>query len=271
MLKAHLGLVSSLLVWLFAMVESVEILHKPFLGNFNNSLFTGFLFTQQDAVCYNDREHALIGFADKVADSANPQLQKSIASFNRETVQFNLSNSLVYFNYAYKSIEQRLQLSATPEVPLASLTVQPEATANSYTVTFSFENANCQVSIPAIKIDTSMSMFRKVDCSSDSGYTSITTNIILINTYQCDLSTTNPSANLRTAIPGLRIDMNVTFQPSTAFRSSFSPNSYQMPQEMTLEYADIYKSVDYLVQFGTQEPDGSTSQLRISMGYIETI
>lgn len=44
-----------------------------------------------------------------------------------------------------------------------------------------------------------------------------------------------------------------------------------MPDEMTLNYADIYKSVDYLVQFATKEPDGSVSQLRLSMGYIDTI
>ena len=116
-----------------------------------------------------------------------------------------------------------------------------------------------------------MSMSRKVDCSSQSGYTSITAFVTLINTYQCDLATTNPTANLRNVIPGLRIDLNITFQPSTNFRNSFSQNSYQMPDEMTLNYADIYKSVDYLVQFATKEPDGSVSQLRLSIGYIDTI
>lgn len=86
MLQASYSILTAIVTLVMHAVSCVEVIHKQHLGNYNNSFFTGYLFTQQDAICFNDRDHALVGFADKIQDSSNPVINKWLTSLNRQTV-----------------------------------------------------------------------------------------------------------------------------------------------------------------------------------------
>lgn len=121
------------------------------------------------------------------------------------------------------------------------------AVANSYAIQLAFEKSDCLVDIPSADVSGTTQLTRVSNCLSNSGFTNVSFSLQLINTYQCDFTTTQPAANLKSVTQGLRIDMNASFTPSSEFRDSFNPNGYLMPEEMTLDYADIFKTLDYVI------------------------
>ena len=247
-------------------ISAVEVIKREQIANYNYSLFTGYLFTQQNAVCFTDNDHPLLGFMDIFADSANPIVTKQVALMNYHTMQFNFTDCLVYFDLAYKSLEQRITVGGNT---IGSVSISQAASGpTNFNIYIGFENSACNVTASSVPISATAGGYNQTyTCTGPTGAATITLAVTGITAYTCTFNAKSPfvSPNMGAEMPGYRIDWNLTLEVAQLWKTnSFGSESYSVPADQTIQYNTMFLPVDYWIYFQATTPVAG-QQLRVSV------
>lgn len=235
---------------------------QSYLGAFNYSFFDNKPYQQMAAVCYDDKDHAAIGFKE----SLESDVATKIATVNYYTANLNLTNSLVYFDIQNKAIAQKLSLildtsgstTAVFEFTVAKL-------AEGYQVSAAFERAECSSTIPAAPLAPGATREIKFECNSTSSNVVLTVKISPFDAYECIFQENKTPAIISSKaapLSGLRIDWNATVFFTPNWRGSFGLESRTMPAVSEINYWQTYRPLEYKIAFG---PGDYSGKLKLSL------
>jgi len=258
-------LLLSLLGGLLNLSKAIEVIRRSHQSNFNFSLYTGYLFSQADALCYADPTRPVLAYIDKFADGTQAGSTRDIATISRNTLTLNVSSSGVYLDLPYKSITQKIQMSRQ-DAPLFSISIKA-GDVDKYQITYGFELAGCTVVEPAALIKMNSTYARNVTCSGDTG--SATAHVILtgVTAYGCSF-VKGAAVDKTIPLAGMRIDWNYTLETNRAFRDSFPQIGRGDDASTTITYDDVTRIISLGIAFEEKDADG-TNELRYSTSLLE--
>jgi hypothetical protein len=235
---------------------------QSYLGAFNYSFFDNKPYQQIMAVCYDDKDHAAIGFKE----SLESDLSRKIATVNYHTASLNLTNSLVYFDIQYKPLSQKLELtkdSSGSSTKVFEFTIAK--LSEGFAISSTFEKEECATSIAPTQLTTGASREVKFQCTSTSSDVVLTVKISPFEAYECIFQETKTPAIISSKaapLSGLRIDWNATVLFTPAWRGSFGLDSRTMPATSEINYWQTYRPLQYKISFGEGD---YTGKLRLSL------
>lgn len=269
----------AMLASLMSLASAMDVVRMVHFANMNHSLFTDYLYDRTNAVCFTASGYPTNSYMEKFTDTTDAYFDVDIGGLDRRTVEVNVTSGSIYYDLAYKSIEQRVEykgLNGQPDEVLYSIkvakSVAVNATTDSYDVDITFQNANCSKSFTAFVINNASVFSQKVDCVAGV-YGSVTTQIdlSLITTYGCLTHESKSTLYADTTTPsvGMLINFHYSLETGSVFRAKFPEIGYSYPAEGPLDYKDLLQTLEYGLKFESKAPSG-TNQLRIVQTLMNT-